>query len=110
MTEGWLKRHSPLTCTHKPENLTHGFKKNSSKNSKNSFFISKNQSASRKELISVLNSVMEDILIYHLRLKENFFNFFFGKKSFKKSDTWVQKKIIKKQQKQFFYLKKSIRK
>ena len=28
----------------------------------------------------------------------------------KKSDTWVQKKIIKKQQKKFVYLKKSIRK
>ena len=30
-----------------------------------------------------MNSVLEDILIYHLRLKENFF-FFFEKKSFKK--------------------------
>ena len=28
----------------------------------------------------------------------------------RKSDTWVQKKIIKKQQKKFVYLKKSIRK
>ena len=110
----------------------------------------------------ILNSVLEDILVYHLRLKQIFF--FFLKKKFqkstsvnfvgsdprlleigakwrtpwalklkvkkikgvrglaqeaqpsdlypyaRKSDTWVQNKIIKKQQKKFVYLKKSIRK
>ena len=31
----------------------------------------------------ILNSVLEDILVYHLRLKQIFF-FYFEKKSFKK--------------------------
>ena len=75
MSEGWLKRHSPLTCTHMPENLTHGYKKNHQKTAKNSFFILKIQSGSRKELVLLINSVLEDILTYHLRLEENFFFF-----------------------------------
>ena len=31
------------------------------------------QSGGRKELVLLINSVLEDILIYHLRLKEKFF-------------------------------------
>ena len=64
-----------------PENLTHGYKKNHQKTAKNSFFF-KIQSGSRKELVLLTNSVLEDILIYHLRLEEIFF--LFEKKSFKK--------------------------
>ena len=60
-----------------PANLTHGYKKNHQKTAKNSLFIQKIQSRSRKELVLLINSVLEDILIYHLRLKEIFF---FGKK------------------------------
>ena len=57
-----------------PENLTHGYKKKSSKNTKKTVFtVKKIQSGSRKELVLLLNSVLEDILIYHLRLEENFF-------------------------------------
>ena len=84
MSEGWLKRDSPLTCTHMPENLTHGYKKKSSKNSKKQFVDLKSQSGSRKKLVLLINSVLEDILIYHLRLKENFYYFFFSKKCLKK--------------------------
>ena len=82
MSEGWLKRHSPLTCTLMPENLTHGYKKKSSKNSKKQFVYLKIQSGSKKELILLINSVLEDILIYHLRLEGNFV--FFWKKKFQK--------------------------
>ena len=32
----------------------------------------------------ILNSVLEDILVYHLRLKQIFFFFFFEKKVLKK--------------------------
>ena len=60
-----------------------GTKKNHHKTAKNSFFILKIQSGSRKELVLLINSVLEDILIYHLRLKENFF--FFLKKKFQKT-------------------------
>ena len=56
-------------------------KKNHQKTAKNSFFIWKTQSGSRKKLVLLINSVLEDILILHLKLKKNFF---FGKKSFKK--------------------------
>ena len=43
------------------------------KNSKKQFFfVKKIQSGSRQELVFLLNSVLEDILIYHLRLKEKF--------------------------------------
>ena len=73
MSEGWLKRHSPLTCTHMPENLTHEYKKKSSKNSKKQFVYLKIQSGSKKGLILLINSVLEDISIYHLRLKRLFF-------------------------------------
>ena len=59
-----------------------GTKKKSSKNSKKQFFIYKIQSRSRKELVLLINCVLEDILIYHLRLKENFFLFL--KKKFQK--------------------------
>ena len=38
-----------------------------------------------KKLVLLINSVLEDILIYHLRLKENFYLFFFLKKMFEKS-------------------------
>ena len=48
------------------------------KSSKNSFLCLKIQPGRRKELIVSINSVLEDILIYHLRLKDNFF--FFEKK------------------------------
>ena len=60
-----------------------GTKKNHQKTAKNSFICLKIQPGHRKELILLLNSVLKDILIYHLRLKENFY-FFFEKKSFKK--------------------------
>ena len=56
-----------------------GTKKNHQKTAKNSFLCLKIQPGHRKELILLINSVLEDILIYHLRLKENFF-FFFEKK------------------------------
>ena len=55
-----------------PENLTHGYKKNHQKTAKNSFFKN-NHSESGKRLVLLINSVLEDILIHHLRLKENFF-------------------------------------
>ena len=48
------------------------------------FVYLKSQSGSRKKLVLILNSVLEDILIYHLRLKENFYLFFFWKKCLKK--------------------------
>ena len=66
---------SPLTCTHMSENLTHGYMgtKNHQKTAKNSFVCLKIQPGRRKELIFLINSVLEDILIFHLRLKENFF-------------------------------------
>ena len=54
--------------------------KNHQKTAKNSLFIQKIQSGSRKELVLLINSVLEDILIYHLRLKE----IFFSEKNFKK--------------------------
>ena len=47
------------------------------------FVYIKSQSGSRKQLVLLINSVLEDILIYHLRLKENLI-IFFWKKSFKK--------------------------
>ena len=50
-----------------------GTKKNHQKTAKNNFFIWKTQSGSRKELFSLINSVLEDISIYHLRLKRIFF-------------------------------------
>ena len=59
-----------------------GTKKNHQKTAKNSFLCLKIQPGRRKELILLINSVLEDILIYHLRLKENFF--FFLKKKFQK--------------------------
>ena len=62
---------------------THGYKKNHQKLAKNSLLCSKIQPAHRKELILLINSVLEDILVYHLRLKENFV-FFFEKKISKK--------------------------
>ena len=37
------------------------------------FVYLKNLMGSRKKLILLINSILEDILIYHLRLKENFF-------------------------------------
>ena len=45
------------------------------KQQKNSFLCLNIQPGSRKELVLLKNSVLEDILIYHLRLKENFFFF-----------------------------------
>ena len=44
-------------------------------------FLKNNHSESGKELVLLINSVLEDILIHPLRRKENFF---FEKKSFKK--------------------------
>ena len=58
-----------------------GTKKNHQKTAKNSFLCLKIQPGRSKELIFLINNVLEEILIYHLRLKENFF---FEKKSFKK--------------------------
>ena len=81
MSEGWLKRHSPLTCTHMPEKLTHGYKKKSSKNSKKLFFFKTITQEVEKSWSFNKNCVLEDILIYHLRLKENFFFFFLKKVS-----------------------------
>ena len=57
-------------------------KKNHQKTAKNSFLCLKIQPGRRKELIFLINSVLEDILIFHLRLKENFFCFL--KKKFQK--------------------------
>ena len=57
-----------------------GTKKNHQKTAKNSFLCLKVQPGRRKELILLINSVVEDILIYHLGLKENFYLFFFLKK------------------------------
>ena len=45
------------------------------------FVYLKSQSGSRKKLVLLINSVLEDILIYHLRLKENFYLFFFFEKN-----------------------------
>ena len=50
-----------------------GTKKIIKKQQKTVFFVKKIQSGSRKELVLLSNSVLEDILIYPLRLKENFF-------------------------------------
>ena len=59
-----------------------GTKKNHQKTQKKTVFtVKKIQSGSRKELVLLLNSVLEDILIYHLRLEENIF---FLKKKFQK--------------------------
>ena len=62
-------------------------KKNHQKNSKKKFvYLKKVNQEVEKKLVLLINSVLEDILIYHLRLKENFlFFFFFEKKNFKKS-------------------------
>ena len=59
-------------------------KQNHQKTAKKKQFslLKKIQPGSRKELVLLINSVLEDTLIYHLRLEENFF--FFEKKSFKK--------------------------
>ena len=65
-----------------PENLTHGYKKKIIKKQQKTVFLClKIQPGRSKELIFLINNVLEEILIYHLRLKENFF---FEKKSFKK--------------------------
>ena len=56
-----------------------GTKKNHQKTAKNSFLCLKIQPGRRKELIFLINSVLENILSYHLRLKKNFFFFFFKK-------------------------------
>ena len=56
-----------------------GTKKIIKKQQKTVFFF-KIQSGSRKELVLLINSVLEDILIYHLRLEE----IFFMKKKFQK--------------------------
>ena len=61
-----------------------GKKKIIKKQQKTVLFVSKIQPGRRKELILLINSVLEDILIYHLRLKDNFYHFFFEKRSFKK--------------------------
>ena len=50
-----------------------GTKKIIKKQQKTVFFVKKIQSGNRKEMVLLLNSVLEDILIYHLRLEENFF-------------------------------------
>ena len=49
------------------------------KNSKNSFLVGKIQPGSGKERVLSIKSVLEDILIYHLRLIESSF-----KKKFQK--------------------------
>ena len=50
-----------------------GTKKIIKKQQKTVFFVKKIQSGNRKEMVLLLNSVLEDILIYHLGLEENFF-------------------------------------
>ena len=50
-----------------------GTKKIIKKQQKTVFFVKKIQSGNRKEMVLLLNSVLEDILIYHLRLEEIFF-------------------------------------
>ena len=45
------------------------------KQQKTVFFVKKIQPGHRKELILLINSVLEDIWFYHLRLQENFFFF-----------------------------------
>ena len=60
-----------------------GTKKIIKKQQKTVFFVKKIQPGHRKELILLIKIVFEDILVYHLRLKENFF--FFLKKKFQKS-------------------------
>ena len=47
-------------------------------------FLKNNHSGSGKKLDLLINSVLEEVLIYHLRLKENFYLFFFFKKMFEK--------------------------
>ena len=56
-----------------------GTKKIIKKQQKRVLIVYKIQPGHRKELILLINSVLEGILIYHLRLEENFF-FFFEKK------------------------------
>ena len=58
-----------------------GTKKNHQKQQKTVLIVYKIQPGHKKELILLINSVLEGILIYHLRLKENFF---FLKKKFQK--------------------------
>ena len=59
-----------------------GTRENHQKTAKKTGFLClKIQPGTRKELVLLKNSVLEDILIYHLRLKENFF---FLKKKFQK--------------------------
>ena len=60
-----------------------GTKKIIKKQQKTVFFVYKTQPGVGKELILLINSVLEDILVYHLRLEENFF--FFFEKKFQKS-------------------------
>ena len=55
-----------------------GTKKIIKKQQKTVLIVYKIQPGHKKELILLINSVLEGILIYHLRLKENFF--FFEKK------------------------------
>ena len=50
-----------------------GTKKIIKKPQKQFFFVKKTQPGSRNELVLSINSVMEDILIYHLRLIVVFF-------------------------------------
>ena len=52
-----------------------GTKKNHQKQQKTVLIVYKIQPGRKKELILLINSVLEGILIYHLRLKENFFFF-----------------------------------
>ena len=58
-----------------------GTKKNHQKKAKKVCLFKKSQSGSRKKLLLLMNSVLEDILIYHLRLKENFYLFYFFEKN-----------------------------
>ena len=58
-----------------------GTKKTIRKQQKTVFFVKKIQPGHKKELMLILNSVLEDTLVYHLRLKQIFF---FLKKIFKK--------------------------
>ena len=57
-----------------------GTKKNHQKTAKKVCLFKKVNQEVEKKLGLLINSVLEDILIYHLRLKENFFFFFFFKK------------------------------
>ena len=59
-------------------------KKNHQKTAKKVCLFKKVNQEVEKKLVLLINSVLEDFLIYHLRLKENFYLFFFFEKKVSK--------------------------